>query len=314
MRAVAARVPGLFCVVATLAGCELSQVTVATPESLVVAEIYLRWEGGTRSAQALLHQTRGESPVPLAGATIRIEGEGGGAWMQPAVLPACIEGPLPEEFEGACFRLTGSPAGFIRPGGRYTVEVNLDGGRRIHGSVTLPGDFRIETPRLSPFTGERCHLPPGAQLPLAWTASAGARAYVPEAEIFGLDGAFLPEGIEVPSDPVTLLGLSVSERDTTIVFPAEFGIFNRFSSDREILVALQRGLPAAAPVDGVMIISAQGRNSVNWNRGGNFNPSGQVRTPSLFGDGTGVVGGIVNRSFAFTTAEEPGIPPCLPEP
>jgi hypothetical protein len=192
--------------------------------------------------------------------------------------------------------------------------VNLDGGRRIHGAVTLPGGFMIESPGTRSWFGNRCHLPPGAQLPLAWTASAGARAYVPEAEIFGLDGAFLPEGIEVPSDPVTLLGLSVSERDTTIVFPAEFGIFNRFSSDREILVALQRGFPAAAPVDGVMIISAQGRNSVNWNRGGNFNPSGQVRTPSLFGDGTGVVGGIVNRSFAFTTAEEPGIPPCLPEP
>jgi len=146
---------------------------------------------------------------------------------------------------------------------------------------------------------------------MRWTPAAGARAYVPEAEIFGLGAALAPQGIVVPTNPVTLQGLSVSEADTDIVFPSQFGIFNRFSSDGEVLVALQRGLPAASVVQGSIVVSAQGRNSVNWNRGGNFNPSGTVRIPSLFGDGTGVVAGIVNRSFSFTTAADPGLPHCV---
>ena len=45
------------------------------------------------------------------------------------------------------------------------------------------------------------------------------------------------------------------------------------------------------------MISATDRNYVNWVRGGNFNPSGQVRVPTIRGDGTGVFASTVTRTF-----------------
>jgi hypothetical protein len=292
------------------AGCEIAQITVEQPEARVVAEIYLRVTNDLPEGVALLHQTPGEGRVDLAQARIRVsDGQGLAVFFSPAPIFECAEGALPAEFDAVCLLLDAGAAEVVRPGGRYLVEVTLPGNRRIHGSVTLPGDFRIQQPVPG---ATRCRMVPNELLPIRWTVAEGARAYVPEAEIFGLKAALEAEGIGVPSDPVVLLGLSISESDTGIVFPSQFGIFNRFSSDREVLVALQRGLPALGEVEGEVVVSAQGRNSVNWNRGGNFNPSGTIRVPSLFGDGTGVVGGVVNRSFGFTTRDVAGIPPCLP--
>ena len=44
-------------------------------------------------------------------------------------------------------------------------------------------------------------------------------------------------------------------------------------------------------------VTAANRNYVNWARGGNFNPSGRVSIPSVTGDGTGVFGATVTRTF-----------------
>ena len=293
-----------------LAGCEVTQITVEQPEARVVAEIYLRVTNDLSEGVALLHQTPGEGRVDLQGARVQVtDSQGLAVFFAPAPVFECVEGALPPEFDAVCLLLDAGAAEVVRPGERYHVEVHLPDNGRIHGSVTLPGDFRIEQPVPG---ATRCRIAPNQLLPIRWSVAEGARAYVPEAEIFGLKTALESEGISVPSDPVTLLGLSISESDTEIVFPSQFGIFNRFSNDREVLVALQQGLPALGELEGEIIVSAQGRNSVNWNRGGNFNPSGTIRVPSLFGDGTGVVGGIVNRSFGFTTRGVGGIPPCLP--
>jgi hypothetical protein len=92
-----------------------------------------------------------------------------------------------------------------------------------------------------------------------------------------------------------LLGLASSASDTTIVFPSEFGLLERFSVDRELLVALQGGLPRGTRAQ--VSIAAVERNYTNWARGGTFNPSGQVRIPSLRGDGTGFFGATVLRTL-----------------
>jgi hypothetical protein len=295
---------------AVLVGCELSEIVVEPANPVVVAEIYLRVTNDVPGGVALLHVTGRAVEARVGNALVRVTSEeGSAARFEPAPLAACIEGPTPPEFDAACYTLPPDEAALVRAGGSYAVEILLAGGERLHGSVTLPGSFELRLPAGG--TG-RCRLPSGQLLPVMWTVSEGARAYVPEAEVFGLKAALEAGGVEVASDPVTLLGLAISESDTTIVFPSEFGIFNRFSNDQEILLALRQGLPPAARIDGLMVVSAQGRNAVDWNRGGNFNPSGSVRTPSIFGDGTGVVGGIVNRTFEFTTAVEPGVPSCLP--
>ena len=41
---------------------------------------------------------------------------------------------------------------------------------------------------------------------------------------------------------------------------------------------------------------------MNWARGGNFNPSGLIRIPSVFGDGTGFFGTATQRSLNVVSA------------
>ncbi len=140
-----------------------------------------------------------------------------------------------------------------------------------------------------------CRLPPDRLLPVAWSRSERAWAYVNETSLKNLPDALRAEGIILEEDPLYLLGLSISDDDTSIVFPSEFGVFNRFDLDRDVAVRLQRGLPDDSWAE--VTITAVDRNYVNWARGGNFNPSGQVRVPSLSGDGTGVFGATVGRRF-----------------
>ena len=291
-------------------GCTLEEIVIDPARPQVQAEAYLRITDDVPSGTALLYATTGsDQDLGIGDAqVVVIATDGRQAIFQPRPLAECVEGSLPPEFDGACYRLLGSPAFILEPGGSYQLRINWTGGGALQGATTLPGDFRLLQPR---FMGPRCHLPPGQLLPLRWEVARGARAYLPEAEILGLTGALQTQGIEVPGEPLTLIGLSISESDTDIVFPSQFGIFNRLSADRDLLAVLQRGLPAGGPVEGRVVVSAQDRNTVNWNRGGNFNPSGQVRTPSLFGDGGGVVGGIVNRSFRFSTTGQGALPPCL---
>ncbi len=120
--------------------------------------------------------------------------------------------------------------------------------------------------------------------------------------------ALEPEGIEVEEDPLDLVGLSISASDTTIVFPTEFGVFERFDLDRDLALLLQQGLPRGISVG--IVVGAVDRNFVNWVRGGDFNPSGQVRIPSLQGDGTGVLGSVVRRTIRMETGTGLAIPPC----
>ena len=82
-------------------------------------------------------------------------------------------------------------------------------------------------------------------------------------------------------------------------------LFNRFDLDSDLAVRLQRGLPVGASAE--VSITAVDRNYVNWQRGGNFNPSGVVRVPSLRGAGTGVLGSTYRRSFTIQVGEpDPG--------
>jgi hypothetical protein len=59
-----------------------------------------------------------------------------------------------------------------------------------------------------------------------------------------------------------------------------------------------------------VVVAAADRNYVNWVRGGNFNPSGLVRVPSVRGDGTGVFGSIVAKTVVLTTVPESTAPAC----
>ncbi|MEX2528882.1 MAG: hypothetical protein WEA09_14720 [Gemmatimonadota bacterium] len=286
-----------------LSGCELQETTVAVPEDVILAEVFLSVldEGGR--AVALLHRTvGGRDPVPLDGARVRLVGTATSGSqvdtfshvLDEQPLDRCVEPPFPPEFGGRCYEWEDVGGSLLRPGATVRLEVDLPRGGRLEGLTTIPGDFQLWNP-----SAEECTLAPDTPLPLVWGQAQNAWAYVVEGQLYGLPQALESEGIPVESDPLPLLGLSVSQADTSLTFPSELGLFDRFQEDRDLLVRLQRGLPDGSWA--TVWLGAVDRNWANWIRGGNFNPSGQVRVPSVFGDGTGVFGSSVVRSLLITT-------------
>jgi hypothetical protein len=215
------------------------------------------------------------------------------------------------EGPGECFAARDT-VGFVRPGVRYTARVEA-AGRVLTGSTTVPAAFTLVEPVAAATTARtECRLPARTAVELVWRPSAGATAYVAELSVGGLAGLV---DAYVPEDPLRLLGLAVSEADTTMMLPAEFGLFDVPRVSVELLLALRDGFPEG-DVSGDVVVAAVDRNFTNWARGGAFNPSGLTRTPSLHGDGTGVFGSLVRRGFRFTVVDSAGAPgvSCDPAP
>ena len=292
-----------------LLGCELDEVSLTEPENVLVAEVYLKVGDGPDEPSAFLQWTLGSAgSTDLPQAVVAVEGPEG------RVIPLirggredCLVPEILDDVDGACFVAPGSVEGILAPGDRVELQITLPDGGSVYGVVVLPGDFHF----LEPVVNEPCALPPGQPLELIWNPSGEAWAYAGETLIWGLRDALAPLGLEVEKDSLSLTGLSVSETDTTMVFPGEFGVFDRFDLDRDLALVLQEGLPLGAHAE--VVIAALERNYVNWVRGGNFNPSGAVRIPSLRGDGTGVLGAVVRRMIRVVGAEPGGeMPSCFP--
>ena len=280
-----------------LGGCALQEITIVDVEDVVVAEVHVQiGEGlfGGDRVTAFLHRTvggLGEGFHPVPGAKIVITRDGGpSVRLAETALERCVSA-TPEGGTGSCYWMAPTVAVSFGPGDHLRLRIDLASGGSLTSATVVPGDFAI----LGVVEGAECLLPPRTPLTVRWTSSEGTWAYVNETVIVGIKDAFGPLGIDVESDTLELLGLSISASDTTIVFPGEFGIFSRFELDQDLATSLQDGLPPGirAPV----MISATDRNYVNWARGGNFNPSGQVRVPSIRGEGTGVFASTVTRTF-----------------
>jgi hypothetical protein len=290
-----------------LSGCELDEVTLAEPQDTPVVEAYIMVGDGPDQAIAFLHWTLGTRPgrdLLDAVVTLRTEGEEE-LLLSPGLLDDCLSTGILEEVDGVCFSLEGEAEGAFQPGDRVELEVQLEDGGQLRSATEIPGDIQFLRPRT---TVNQCALPPGTPLELVWNRSPGVWAYSAETEISNLREALALERIEVEADSVALLGLAVSDSDTTIVFPREFGVFERFDLEQEIALALQEGLPRGAKAD--VIVAALDQNYVNWIRGGNFNPSGPVRVSSIRGPGIGVLGSVVRRSL-FVVGGDPNLFPSL---
>lgn len=288
--------------------CELDEITVIDFADVVVAEVFVTL-GSTpadHGVRALLHGT-GAGGAPdsetFDDAQVRIVRGADTLDLTLGAVTACVDS-LPPGLAGSCF-VDGGSAGVLNPGDALQLTVALADGRTLLGAARIPGDFQLNG------IGASCRLEPDTVLALRWTRSADAWAYVNETEISGLPAALAAEGIVVEDDPLYLLGLSISAADTTVVFPSQFGVFDRFDLDQDIALRLQRGLPDGT--DAEVSVTAVERNYVNWVRGGSFNPSGQVRVASLRGDGTGVFGAAVTRRFTVVAeAATGGSPPDCP--
>lgn len=309
--------------VATLAatGCELTEVTTAEPRDVLVVESVLRPDRQVQ--EVLLHRTlQGLVVQGEPDARVRVRTEDG--TEIPFLLvsrESCLSGDTrllrgddTLRVEATCYRSPGGEqAPWVEPGRGYELLVETPRGERVRGSTRLPGAFDLRGLRRAlrdPSTGERrCFLPPATRLPLVWSASPGAWAYLTEMEVYGLRRALAGSGIESIPDPLRLLGVSVSESDTTVVVPSEVGVFDRLSYSQDLLRALQTGFPEDVQVH--VVVAAADRNYVNAVRGGPFNPSGSVRVSSVVGDGVGVFGSIVPRRLVMDVRAGRTSFPCL---
>jgi hypothetical protein len=278
-----------------LLACELEEVTLAEPQDTPVVEAYIMVGDGVDQVTVFLHWTLGTRPGrDLVDAIITVQEVGGEEFiLYPVLLDECLSTGIVEEADGVCFSLEGEAEDAFEPGDTVELKIVLEDGVQLRSVTEIPDDIRFLRPQTAM---SQCVLPPGRPLALVWNRSPGAWAYSAETEISNLREALKGEGVEVDADSVALLGLAVSDSDTTIVFPQEFGVFDRFNLEQEIAVALQNGLPRGATAE--VILAAVDRNYVNWIRGGNFNPSGPVRVSSIRGPGVGVLGSAVRRTLS----------------
>jgi hypothetical protein len=309
MRRNTPRALAVAALLAPLAGCDLTEVELADLSDVLVAEVYvtLSDQPADSRVRAFIHGTGGGAPPSSQAfddATVTVTDDDGTQWpLALSVVADCVR-TRPEGSQGSCFVASSGLTASLRPGEALEVRVALSDGRALTGETRMPGAFALA----GVTTGAACRATPDTRVPRQWTLAEGASAYVSEAFITGLPAALAGEGIEAP-DTVYLLGLSISETDTTVEFPNEFGVFERFDLDRDLAVRLQDGLPGGARA-GVAITAVE-RNYVNWVRGGDFNPSGQVRSSSLTGDGSGVFGAAVTRQFEVVSTTDPSAgPPC----
>lgn len=294
-------------------GCALADVTIPAGEDVLVVEAVLRTDRDPQTL--LLHRTLVTGRVDgEADARVTVRGARSGVvtFLQgppDACYRQAFAGPDLPVF-AACY-VASAPEGWVRPGETYDLTIETRRGERVRGRTRVPDDFALTTlpfDRREPGGDARCVLLPGTTLNLVWTRSPGAWSYLSRIEISGLRNA-LPAHFQPVPDPLELLGLAVSDADTTLVLPTEFGIFERFELNQDLLRALQNGFPAGTLVD--LTVAAADRNFVNGVRGGTFNPSGPVRISSVVGDGVGVFGSLVPLSLRIEVrAPDPGKRVC----
>jgi hypothetical protein len=311
-RSTASRLLAAVPAMALLFGCELTEVVVEEPVDQVVAEVFLAARPTGTVARALLHRTFVSDPESIqADVVIRRVTDGYFVELESRPLVDCVLGDAPEGTESACFVGEGIRMSRFGPGDRLEAIIEFPGSdRRITGTTTVPEGFEIRQPDvLGIFLDERsCRIDPLTNIEVLWSQGAATWAYLAETLLLGLEG--VPGGGD--TDALKLQGLAISAADTSIVFPKQFGLFERADLDNELAVLLQQGLPAG--VVARVEVAALDRNYTNWVRQGTFNPSGLVRIPSLAGDGTGVFAAYVTDEFTAVSAGEGEVdlPECAP--
>jgi len=285
-----------------LAGaCTLADVTLPASEEVVAVEAVLRTDVPVQTV--VLHRSLdGRDVRGVPGARVTVTAPGGRAIAFQESGQECFRVPSvyfaeePGSVKASCYLSAADEGSWVRPGGVYLLRVETPDGRVIRGRTRVPGAFGLAGLPFSAQAEARgaasCALPPGRTLPVAWSRSDSAWSYIAPIRIFDLRAALMRAGIQADiPDPLELVGLAISEEDTTIVLPSEFGVFDRFEYDNAALTALQSGFPDGVVAE--MVVAAADRNYVNGVRGGRFNPSGPVRISSVSGDGVGVFGSLV---------------------
>jgi hypothetical protein len=297
-----------------LTGCTIADVTTPPGQDRLVVHAVLRTDRVLQPLILYRSVAASEAPAERGAQVVVTRDDGARFVFREVSTGACIpDVPTnPGGTLGTCY--VGPPGqGFwVRPGRTYDLEVTTTRGEVARGRTQVPGGFSLVglpfevRERADGIPGEQCRLPPATIVPVTWTRSEGAWGYISPLLIYGLAAHAQAGGFPPPGDP--LVGVSVSSSDTTALLPNEFGVFDRFDLDQDLLRFLQGGFPNGLSL--VLTVAAADRNFINGVRGGSFNPSGQVRISSVVGDGVGVFGSLVPLTARMTVGGSGAVPLC----
>lgn len=281
-------------------GCDLAEVEIiAPPPALAVAEATAvvtvdpanPSQSSTHIVAILTDYPEGEHPRPLHGATVRVTGESEQS-MQLREEPDPAEDCVNRDFFGSCYQAA-APSGTFTPGEELHLEVKLPDGGTMSGVSHMPGMF---SPTGLSLEGGRCRLTPNTNQRITWPRVEGAVAFVAEAVIDGLGE------LSTDDDPLYLTVAMIGGDLTGISVPRGFLYeLNQGQNDAALARVLHAGLPAGATAD--IALGAVDRNWTNWIREGRIHVNGEVRTPSVFGDGTGMFGTAVRWKIGVESRE-----------
>jgi hypothetical protein len=271
-----------------LSACDLTETSITEPQANVVVEAFVRvYPGENGFAFALIHGSVGVPGANPDGpeALVRLVAESGAEVVLTQNPRACIHGPGPEPDPRRCYAARLDP-GFARPLDRLVLEVDVVGGGRIEGGTVVPGAFEWAQPS----GGDACAVATG-EVMLSWTQSENSWAYLADVLVEGLAPGLTALGVENPLDEASYAGLTVTSADTAISFPEDFSSDDDFYYEQPLSDLIEGGMQPGWIAE-VWVVAID-RNFTNWVRQGVFNPSGNVRIPSLRGAGTGVFGSSV---------------------
>ena len=268
--------------------CELAEVEIQPVPELVVAAVSvvltidpLDPNRIDTRAFALVAVSERETPREIPGASVTVVGESGRSLRLREVsdpLVTCVtqlEGHIRPP-AGSC-HVAAAPGAHFAPGERLSLAVELPDGGILRGESRMPGVF---TPTGLSLHAGRCRLDPDTGYQFNWAHSAGSWAYIAEARLAGLGDLW-------PYQESLLLEATLRRDDEPqLAFPRDllFDIFDRW----ELARVLHEGLPAGASAE--VAVGAIDSNWANWVRLGRIDLQGEVRIPSVFGDGTGMFG------------------------
>ena len=307
-----------------VAGCDLTVVEILPSGDLVTAGVTVvvtvdPADPSRIETRMLARLTRGRDVFDnlVPGASVWITGESGRSieLVEEADPRSACATPLPKAIAerrgddarlpiGSCYTVTTSSA-YFAPGEQLSLTITMADGETLQGVTRIPGAF---APSGLSVNGGRCRMEPGTNYRFAWPPAEAAWAYIGEAEITGLSPELWPRD-DALHLPVTSIG-----DQTGMMFPRDFLFEVIDIREGSLYRTLHAGLPEGAAAD--IAIGAVDRNWTNWVRPGRLLPQGEVRVPSVFGDGTGMFGAAVRWKVSVESRHAEGegdLPLCGPK-
>lgn len=257
---------------------------------------------GTEALAVLVRDSAEYTRIP--GATVRIVGDAGKSLQLievPYGKPVCQSDSAGVLHMGTCYRAA-TPSAYFAPGEELSLEIITPNGGKLKGASRIPPRFLPS--RVAARDG-RCRVDPETSYTIRWGHVRGG-AYAVEAKFAGW-----PRSLWHYEEPLYLRTSLTDTRRTGMVFPRVLVEGEVARRARKAARRLETGLPwgvtaelAAAVVD---------RNWANWMRPGRYDPNGEVRFPSVFGDGTGMFGTATRWTVTMesrTAEDDTGLVDC----